>query len=75
MGFLLISNPIISTGDYEEKHMNAPPAGKIEKLTGLYTLIVRPDNSFEMLINDESVKKGSLLEDFTPAVNPPAGKY
>jgi calnexin len=36
-----------------------------------YTLIVRPDNSFEILIDGESAKKGSLLEDFEPAVNPP----
>lgn len=58
------------SGKWEEKHMNSPPAGKIEKKTGLYTLIVKPDNSFELLINNESVKKGNLLEDFTPSVNP-----
>jgi hypothetical protein len=32
----------------------------------------RPDNTYEILINDESVKKGSLLEDFDPPVNPPS---
>ena len=37
----------------------------------MYTLIVRPDNSFEILIDGESSKKGSLLEDFEPSVNPP----
>jgi len=62
-------NPI--TKVWEEKHMNSPPAGKIEKKSGLYTLIVDPDNTFELLINNQSVKKGSLLEDFTPSVNPP----
>lgn len=30
-----------------------------------------PDNTFEILINGESSTKGSLLEDFDPAVNPP----
>ena len=30
-----------------------------------------PDNTYEILINNESDKKGSLLEDFEPAVNPP----
>lgn len=30
-----------------------------------------PDQTFEILINDESVRTGSLLEDFDPAVNPP----
>lgn len=29
-----------------------------------------PDNTYEVLINDESAKKGSLLEDFDPPVNP-----
>ena len=29
-----------------------------------------PDNSYEVLFNGESQKSGSLLEDFTPAVNP-----
>ncbi|KAJ3216565.1 hypothetical protein HK099_005822 [Clydaea vesicula] len=62
-------NPI--TGEYEEKHMNSPPQAKIEKKTGLYTLIVKPDNTFDLLINNEKVKSGNLLEDFTPPVNPP----
>ncbi|KAK8849441.1 hypothetical protein IAR55_004773 [Kwoniella newhampshirensis] len=62
-------NPI--TGEWEEKHLKNPPAPKITKTTALYTLIVNPDQTFEILINDESARKGSLLEDFTPAVNPP----
>ncbi|KAJ3110111.1 hypothetical protein HK100_003150 [Physocladia obscura] len=61
------------TGVIEEKHLNSPVTAKIDKLTNVYTLVVRPDNSFDVLINDESVKSGSLLEDFTPAVNPPKG--
>ncbi|KAI8611375.1 Calreticulin family-domain-containing protein [Chytriomyces sp. MP71] len=59
------------TGEIEEKHMNGTPQAKTDKLSNVYTLVVRPDNTFEVLVNDESVKKGSLLEDFTPAVNPP----
>ncbi|KAJ3117697.1 hypothetical protein HK100_000765 [Physocladia obscura] len=59
------------TGVIEEKHLNSPGTAKIDKLTNVYTLVVRPDNSFDVLINDESVKSGNLLEDFTPAVNPP----
>ena len=34
--------------------------------------MLSPDNTFEMLINNVSVKSGSLLEDFSPAVNPEA---
>ncbi|KAK5990649.1 Calnexin-like protein [Cladobotryum mycophilum] len=43
---------------------------KIVKTTELYTLIVHPDNTFVIKQNDEEVKTGSLLEDFTPSVNP-----
>jgi len=60
------------TGEYEEKHLEAPPPAVIDKLTNLYTLIVRPDQTFEILINGESSKNGSLLESFKPAVNPEA---
>ncbi|KAF8807907.1 calnexin [Phlegmacium glaucopus] len=59
------------TGETEEKHLKVSPRPTIEKLTNLYTLIVNPDNTYEILINGESDKKGSLLEDFDPAVNPP----
>lgn len=59
------------TGEYEEKHMDSAPSAEINKLTNLYTLIVKPDQTFELLINGESKKTGSLLEDFTPSVEPP----
>lgn len=59
------------TGEYEEKHMTNAPAIKNVKTTTLYTLIVRPDQTFSIKINDEEVTKGSLLEDFEPSVNPP----
>ena len=62
-------NPI--SKEYEEKHLSAAPTARISKLSTLYTLIVRPDQTYEIKINDESVKSGSLLEDFVPAVNPP----
>jgi len=64
-------NPI--TGVFEEKHLRDAPAVKLDKRTHLYTLVIRPDNSFEILIDGESAKKGSLLEDFEPPVNPPEG--
>ncbi|ORY79284.1 Calreticulin family-domain-containing protein [Leucosporidium creatinivorum] len=62
------ANPL--TGEIEEKHLISPPAPKITKTSALYTLIVRPDQTYEIKINNESVRKGSLLEDFSPAVNP-----
>jgi len=59
------------TGEFEEKHLKLAPKPTIEKLTNLYTLIVHPNNTYNVLINGESDKTGSLLEDFEPAVNPP----
>ncbi|OXV05587.1 hypothetical protein Egran_06645 [Elaphomyces granulatus] len=59
------------TGEYEEKHLNAPPVARTTKVTSVYTLIVKPDQSFQIFIDGDSVKNGTLLEDFTPAVNPP----
>ena len=74
------------TGEFEEKHLKVPPRPSIEKLTNLYTLVIQyvehflfvcwsqchfsPNNTYEVLINGESEKKGSLLEDFEPPVNP-----
>jgi len=60
------------TGEYEEKHLSsAPSSGVVDKKTILYTLVVRPDQSYEILVNNKSVSKGSLLESFSPSVNPP----
>ncbi|THH03955.1 hypothetical protein EW145_g5872 [Phellinidium pouzarii] len=61
-------NPI--TGEFEEKHLKAPPKPSIQKTTNLYTLVLNPDNTYDVLFNGESVNSGNLLEDFTPAVNP-----
>ncbi|KAF2132903.1 calnexin-like protein [Dothidotthia symphoricarpi CBS 119687] len=60
------------TGEYEEKHLNTPPTARIVKTSTLYTLVVRPDQSFEIKIDGESTRNGTLLEDFTPSVNPEA---
>lgn len=59
------------TGEFEEKHVKYPAYPKLAKTSTLYTLVVQPDQTFEIFINNESKKKGSLLEDFEPPVNPP----
>eukprot|EP00003_Mantamonas_plastica_P030194 TRINITY_DN737_c0_g1_i4.p1 TRINITY_DN737_c0_g1~~TRINITY_DN737_c0_g1_i4.p1 ORF type:complete len:501 (+),score=240.69 TRINITY_DN737_c0_g1_i4:1639-3141(+) len=59
------------TGEYEEKHVESPPATKSDSLTHLYTLHIKPDNTFEMMIDMNVEKAGSLLKDFLPPVNPP----
>ncbi|KAF9906683.1 hypothetical protein BX616_000657 [Lobosporangium transversale] len=62
-------NPI--TGVYEEKHLESAPQSKVGRITSLYTLVVRPDQTFEIKINNQVMSSGSLLEDFKPPVNPP----
>lgn len=63
-------------GTFEEKHCSKPKERLEEpfkdKQPHLYTLIIRPDNTFQISVDHKIVKEGSLLEDFTPAVNPPA---
>uniref|UniRef100_A0A7S0RXX3 Calnexin n=1 Tax=Pyramimonas obovata TaxID=1411642 RepID=A0A7S0RXX3_9CHLO len=59
------------TGEIEEKHLSMPPTVKIDQLPHLYTLTIKPDNTYEILIDNEVSKEGSLLEDFEPPINPP----
>lgn len=66
-------NPII--GDYDEKHAKRPDVDLkkyyTDKNTHLYTLILKPENTFEILIDQTVVNQGSLLEDVIPPLNPP----
>lgn len=41
-------------------------------LCTLFPVVLNPDNSFEILIDQTVVNSGNLLNDMTPAVNPPA---
>ncbi|CAL1545287.1 unnamed protein product [Lymnaea stagnalis] len=63
------------TGQYEEKHAEKPTA-KLENFftdrkTHLYTLIVNPDNTYEVKVDNGLVASGDLLNNFSPPVNPP----
>ncbi|XP_023375762.1 calmegin isoform X1 [Pteropus vampyrus] len=63
------------TGVFEEKHAK-PPDVDLKKFftdrkTHLYTLVMNPDDTFEVLIDQIVVNKGSLLEDVLPPINPP----
>ncbi|XP_055339861.1 calnexin-like [Paramacrobiotus metropolitanus] len=65
------------TGAYEEKHWKEPNNLKIEELVNskkshVYTLMIQPDNTFKVFIDQKIVGDGSLLVDMSPAVNPPA---
>lgn len=65
-----------SNGTVSEKHCKKPKERLDEpftdKLPHLYTLIIRPDNTFQIYLDHRVVNEGSLLEDFSPPVNPPA---
>jgi len=62
-------NPV--TKEWSEHHLANPPAIKNDRRTHLYSLILRTDNTFDLRIDGETSKTGSLLEDFNPPVNPP----
>ncbi|KAL1130021.1 hypothetical protein AAG570_012964 [Ranatra chinensis] len=66
-------NPL--NGNFEEKHCKKPKDRIDDNFSDrkphLYTLVVNPDNTFQIFVDHKLVNNGSLLEDFTPAVNPP----
>lgn len=63
-------------GSHEEKHWKrSTSVPKFDdtfkdKKPHLYTLIINPDNKFEVKVDKTSIHKGNLLEDFAPPVNP-----
>lgn len=62
-------------GSSSEKHAKKPSA-RLDELfkdgkPHLFTLMIKPDNTFEVFVDYKSVNKGSLLDDFDPPVNPP----
>lgn len=61
------------TGEYEEKHLKRPASARLNRSSNLYTLIIKPDQDFEVRINGEVVRAGNLHEDgvMFPSVNPP----
>ncbi|EEY70245.1 calnexin, putative [Phytophthora infestans T30-4] len=61
-------NPV--SEEYEEKHMMEAPSIKNDKDTHLYTAVIRDDNTFEVFVDQKSVKSGSLLKNFLPPVIP-----
>lgn len=63
-------NPV--TKEYKEHHLASPPTpvGTSDKMSHIYTLVIRADNTFEVFIDQDSKKKGSLLTDFEPPLVP-----
>uniref|UniRef100_A0A182PRF1 Calnexin n=1 Tax=Anopheles epiroticus TaxID=199890 RepID=A0A182PRF1_9DIPT len=67
-------NPL--NGTITEKHCNKQKDRLDDpfkdKRPHLYQLIIRPDNTYTIRVDHKTVNEGSLLTNFTPAVNPPA---
>ncbi len=62
-------NPV--TKIWEEKHFKDAPPAKSDQKTHLYTLIIRKDNTFDILIDNEVAKSGNLLTSMSPPISPP----
>ncbi|XP_008807839.1 calnexin homolog [Phoenix dactylifera] len=61
------------TGKYVEHHLKYPPSVPSDKLSHVYTAILKPDNELRILIDGEEKKKANFLsaDDFEPALIPP----
>ncbi|KAG7606937.1 putative calreticulin/calnexin, concanavalin A-like lectin/glucanase domain superfamily [Arabidopsis thaliana] len=60
------------SGEYVEHHLKFPPSVPFDKLSHVYTAILKPDNEVRILVDGEEKKKANLLsgEDFEPALIP-----
>lgn len=61
-------NPISKV--WEEKHVGLPVNPPNDKLSHLYTLVIRPDDSYYIKIDDKVEKSGLLSADLVPPVEP-----
>lgn len=59
------------SGEWAEHHLKNGPRPTTDKNVHMYTAIVRPDDSIEILIDGESKFKGSLMESLEPPLTPP----
>ncbi|KAH7683384.1 Calreticulin/calnexin protein [Dioscorea alata] len=61
------------TGKFVEHHLKYPPSVPSDKLTHVYTAILKPNNELQILIDGEEKKKANFLsaDDFEPALIPP----
>jgi calnexin len=56
----------------EEKHASGAAAPVTnDAFSHVYTLVVRADNSYEVLVDGEVKDKGSLFDKFQPPFDPP----
>jgi calnexin len=58
------------SGVWEEHHLSNAPRPKNDRLPHVYTLVLRPDASFTIKIDNAAVRSGSLYADFAPSLIP-----
>ncbi|KAK9117759.1 hypothetical protein Sjap_016706 [Stephania japonica] len=60
------------SGEYVEHHLKYPPSVPSDKLSHVYTAILRPNNELVILVDGEEKKTSNFLsnEDFEPALIP-----
>ena len=60
------------TGKYVEHHLKFPPSVPYDKLSHVYTAILKPDNEVRILVDGEEKKKANFLsaDDFEPSLIP-----
>ncbi|KAI5949896.1 hypothetical protein KGF54_005374 [Candida jiufengensis] len=69
-----IIRKLLPNGEYEEKILQNPPMARYNDLSNLYTLIIKPNQDFEIRINGEVAKAGNFngnVNLFSPSINPP----
>uniref|UniRef100_A0A1D1Z8F9 Calnexin 1 n=1 Tax=Anthurium amnicola TaxID=1678845 RepID=A0A1D1Z8F9_9ARAE len=61
------------TGEYVEHHLKYPPSVPFDKLSHVYTAVLKSDNEVRILIDGEEKKKANFLsaDDFEPPLVPP----
>lgn len=71
---LIVRRKNPNTGIYEEKHLMNPPPARLNNLSNLYTLIIHPNQDFEIRINGAVSYAGNMLDEgfFSPSFSPPA---
>lgn len=60
------------SGEYVEHHLTTPPSVPADKLSHVYTAIIKPDNELIILVDGEEKRKANFLstEDFLPPLIP-----
>jgi len=63
-------NPV--SGEYVEHHLKHPASVPSDKLSHVYTAIIKPDNEVRILVDGEEKKKANFLskDDFEPSLIP-----